>query len=645
MKSILTLITFFASTLFLLAQTKDSTIPELLKMDKYKNDGAAEAVIIYDLGSTRFADTDRGYEVNFTRKCRIKILTTAGLEFAEVAIPLYVKDFDQEQLIDFKAVTYNLVEGNTVTTTSTKRDLLEERINNGWIQKKIALPGVKVGSVVDFEYELASPFLFNIQDWEFQHEIPIIYSEYEAKMIPFYTYTYITIGTTKFDEFKSYETTGLKRRISGVEFQEMVYKFVMKDLPAFRDLDFITTPTDYKVKLDFQLSKYYSLDGAPHEVMTTWPKMISELYKSPNFGKYLKSCKSESKKVIQEKFPQSANNVETLKNLVNYVKENYNWDGRNGQFASKKAKEFITQKSGNVGEVNLFLTALLREAGIDAYPVVISTRDHGRIYSTYPFSHFFDYVVVCSEVDGKTYLSDATEKLTTFDQLPERCVNDKGLVVKEKEEKWVSLATTVISEEGNSFFYNLNDTKDSLICKYSYTSKEYDGIRDKKAYLDDKQKFIDRKYESSFDQLDTTAILATTDSRNFVSQCGGRIQPTIVDNLISFKPFMNYCIDENPFNKKSRLYDIDLTYPRQRKYEALILLPGNAEPITQPENVSVDNENFSMNYNVTIADNTIKIKADYCLKKSIYTPDMYFKLQAFFDKVIKKLNQDVQIRL
>jgi len=645
MKQILILLTLLLSSSFLQAQTKDTPLDELIKMEAYSKDPDAEAVIIYDLGDSYFQDIDNGFEVYFKRKCRLKILSPAGLKFAEIAIPLYVKEFEFEELIDFSAVIYNNVNGTVITTMASKKDFFEEKINDSWIQKKIALPGVKVGSVIEFEYTLSSPFLFNIQDWEFQHEIPVIYSEYVARMIPFYAYSYITIGTPKFDEFTSYQSPGLSRRFQNIEYHDMIYKFVMKDLPAFRDLDFISTPSDYKIKLDFQLSTINRMDGATINIMTTWPKMITDLNKNSNFGAYVRACKGEAKKVIKAQFPFAGNNIETLKKIVQFVKEKYNWDESNGLFAKSNAREFVKQKLGNTANINLFLTSLLQQAGINAYPVIISTRDHGKIYADYPFSHFFNYVVVRTEIDGKTYLSDATEKMTIFDQLPERCINDKGLVIKAKEENWVPLTTTLPSLEENKFLYTFNKTKDSLICFYTLTATEYDGITKKKQYLKDNQAYISETFESSFDQIDETKVMASGATKNFTSQCTGKIKPTAVENYISFNPFLNFGIDENPFNKKSRLYNIDLIYARKRNFEATILLPENAKPINLPKNMAINNNDFSMNYNISISDNALKINAGYFLKEPVYGPEMYIKLQSFIDSVIKEMNQNVQIQL
>jgi hypothetical protein len=50
----------------------------------------------------------------------------------------------------------------------------------------------------------------------------------------------------------------------------------------------------------------------------------------------------------------------------------------------KTLKGVFNRKTGSGTELNLLLISLLRQVGIEANPVVISTREHGRIWKDYP---------------------------------------------------------------------------------------------------------------------------------------------------------------------------------------------------------------------------------------------------------------------
>ena len=225
MKSLLSTLVLLFVVSYGLAQTTNSSITELLATNEYPKDPQAEAIVVYDYGETKFIESDTyGFVIYFTRKCRVKIFSEAGLDYTEITIPLYFNATEIEEVSDFKSTTYN-IENNLITEVHAGvKDLFEEKINNNWIQKKITVPGAKAGSVFDFEYTIISPFLFNLQDWQFQQKIPVLYSKYTARMIPFFSYNFITLGTNKFDEFSAEESTGLSRNTMGIEYHDMVYQ-------------------------------------------------------------------------------------------------------------------------------------------------------------------------------------------------------------------------------------------------------------------------------------------------------------------------------------------------------------------------------------------------------------------------------------
>ncbi|MEJ7658609.1 MAG: hypothetical protein WKG07_02725 [Hymenobacter sp.] len=90
--------------------------------------------------------------------------------------------------------------------------------------------------------------------------------------------------------------------------------------------------------------------------------------------------------------------------------------------------------------MNLLLIAALRQAGLPAQPVLLSTRTHGRVSQSFPQLQQFNYVIgVLPLADGKELLLDATEPLLPCGVLPSRCLSQAGRLVtgKEMEGRWV----------------------------------------------------------------------------------------------------------------------------------------------------------------------------------------------------------------
>jgi hypothetical protein len=644
-KAFLLLTIAFLFSLQIHGQTVESKIRELLDLNSYSFDKEAGAVVIYDFGETDFFQNDYGFYTKFTRRLRVKFFNETNLDFSEISIPIYIGERSVEEIEEFNATAYNLNDGIIETTKTTKKELLKETYTNKQYNYKVAVAGIKAGSVMDVEYTVVSPFLFSIQDWQFQYKIPVLYSEYKAHMIPFYTYSYIIKGTTKLDELSSV-VEDEKHDLRNVTFQKTVYKFVKTKIPAFYSDDYITSENDYLISLDFQLNEITHLEGYKEQVISTWPKMTEELIKDhADFGGYIKGSKKFAKKALEENtFPHS-NNTQYLEKLVEYVKNNFDWNGRQWYYSDVKPSEFERTKKGNASAINLFLLALLREAGITAEPVMISTRDNGKIYTKYPFIHYFNYTIVLANVDGKDYLLDATEKQTYFDQIPSRCINEIGLVVRKGEENWITLSSNNLSNDFNTFFYQLTSTTDSLKCVYSCRETGYYALNSRIKSKDDPEKFLEQRINPMFDEVVNSKIIEADSSRSFRYTATGLIAPTKIDKYISIKPFLNTIDTNSPFKMKERTYPVDFIYARKRIFSAQIQIPEGAKLAKVPESIDINNANFMLKYDVIVTDNAILVNAEYSLKKPVFEPTLYPGLKNMYDNLVKFLNQNIEIQL
>ena len=103
-------------------------------------------------------------------------------------IPLYKDGTQDETISGLKAVTYNLENGKIVETKAKSDGFFNEKFSDNLTLVKVALPNVKVGSVVEITYKINSDFLMNFWDWEFQETIPVVWSEYRASIPEFFNY-------------------------------------------------------------------------------------------------------------------------------------------------------------------------------------------------------------------------------------------------------------------------------------------------------------------------------------------------------------------------------------------------------------------------------------------------------------------------
>lgn len=159
--------------------------------------------------------------------------------------------------------------------------------------------------------------------WEFQKKIPVVYSFLRYRAIPFYEYVFTATNLEHFDERDSKR---LLREIThgSLTYGEMEHTFGLKNIPAFRDEEFISSSSDYMQALHFQLARIYHPRGGKEDYMSTWEGLSDELLKHiPSFGKYIKDARKESKKILPTLQLDEATESEKIDKILDYVKQNF----------------------------------------------------------------------------------------------------------------------------------------------------------------------------------------------------------------------------------------------------------------------------------------------------------------------------------
>lgn len=131
-----------------------------LNMTVYEPDSSASAVVLCNYGYFN-ANT-----FQFVHQIRIKILKESGKSYGNFHVPASEKT-------NVKGLVFNQEGGKTVTTKLNKEGIFIERVSRESYRVRLAMPNVKVGSVIDVEffYEGVPGY------WEFQKTIPIKWSE------------------------------------------------------------------------------------------------------------------------------------------------------------------------------------------------------------------------------------------------------------------------------------------------------------------------------------------------------------------------------------------------------------------------------------------------------------------------------------
>lgn len=396
--------------------------------------------------------------------------------------------------------------------------------------------------------------------------------------------------------------------------------------------------------MDFQLSKIIYPNGSEKDIITTWPQLCKELLNDGAFAKFLDKSVKKSGSLTDVALYKNLSDNEKVKQAVDFVKTSYRYNGRNGYYPQKEYKEFISEKVGNSTNINLFLTGFLQSIGLEAHPVIISTREHGKINKAYPFSHYFNYVLSYVKTDKGYLLVDATDELCPYDQIPFKCLNGVGLLVKEDSEEWINLNNDVVSGIESNMKLRFSENVDLLTGDFTVSTTNYDATNFRKQYHENSSKFENQLTENNMKLIDSIKVenyreLSNPYKINFKAECP---YEKIGDKLF-LSPFLNEPMSKNPFKQDDRTYPIDLNYVKSRKYTSEIAVPNGFKIQELPEAFSMDNKWMNINYQVNLNEqkNTILINAQYTTKKAVYKAEDFRNLKYMYDEMIKKFNEKI----
>jgi hypothetical protein len=616
-----------------------------LDLASYDRDSSAGAVVLSEFGEAYF-DNGGDHNLIFKYHSKIKILKKYALAIADIEIPLYKDGSRQETLRSVKASSFN-VENNSIREVQLdKKNVFTENQSKYVDAKKFAIPNVRVGSVIELEYELESPFIFNFRSWSFQSEWPKVYSEYVALIPGNYVYNMTLKGPLTFSKTESKIIKDCFV-INGAYGDCAQYILAMKDIPAFVKEDYMTAPSNFMSSLNFELSEIIYLDGRVDKVTKEWKDAEQELKRDERFGIQLKRGKDLGQQ-IEQLIRGDTDSLKKAKKVYDFIKGWYSWDGLYGKYSEFGIRKAFDAKKGNVGDINLSLIAALRFADVEAEPVILSTRNNGLPIEIHPVLSDFNYVVAKVNIGKKSFLLDATDALYPFGMLPERCLNGNGRVIPDGDSYWFSLAPTYKSKKISNVSLQL-DTSGVMrgTLQSMYFGYEAVNIRKKIFSFDSEVDYINNLKNNIHNiEIKTVDLTNVNDVEKPVTQ---KIEIEFIafdsnnENSFLFNPYLDNHWTSNPFKSQERSYPVDFGLALEEIVVIKIEYPKEFEVLNPPELVGLSLPNGGGRYRVDSknAEGVLSVSTSLVIAKPIFTPEEYHYLKELFNTIIQRQNTDL----
>jgi hypothetical protein len=633
--------------------------PDDFKVTAAAFDTAADVVVVADFGTSTFDGNSGGwFDLVFHRSKRIRILKRTGFNAANIIIPLYVSGSETEKISGLRATTYTLENGKVVETKLDSKSIFADKISKYLILEKFTFPALKEGAILEYSYTVNSPFMANLQAWEFQGEYPCLWSEYQVDIPNFFKYNVIGQGYLSFkvntneSHPASYHVTypgGADADEHGtIDDQVVTHRWVMANVPALKEEPFTTTIDNYIGKLDFRLSGVQFPGGTYHDMMGNWLGMCDNLMtKDDDFGADLNRGNSWMDDDIKTITRGAANNLEKAQKIFAYVRDKFTCTGHGALWLSNPLKTVYKSKSGNEADLNLVLTAMLIHAGLDAKPVILSTRDNGIIGTPYPVLHRFNYVIDRVTIDSTAYCLDASEPWLGFGQLPQRCYNGAGRVVDKEHTFLIPLSADSLTEGNVTLVIINNDEKGGLIArvqsKPGYQESE-EMRQDVKAHGE--QAYL-KKLQTAFASdatvanLEMDSVLQPDQPLNVAYDL--HLNTDSTTDLFYFSPILSGELKENPFKDAVRTYPVEMPHTVDETYSLMMDIPAGyvVDELPKSAKVLYNTDEGFFEYLMIKNDEQIQFRTRIKLKKATYTPEDYASLRDFYAYIVKKQGEQI----
>ncbi len=608
---------------------------EEINLKQCSFDKEANAVVLLH---EAYSDHDDQRRLITTHHIRIKILNEKGFSSANITIPFYRKD-DFELISSVEGMTINVDKGNAVVSTPLEHTSVFTRKTNERMGEVVfTFPAIQAGSIIDYKYKSTMDHYGRLEDWYFQDRLPVMVSRYTLIIVPNMEFAY---RVNKSDEFPIV--------IKRVESGSGVY-FEMNNIPGLVDEPYMDARSDYLQKVIFQLSGFVTKRFGQKKYMTSWDEVTRELLSSPYFGSQIgKSIPGTEEFVKQVKIMTSPE--EKMKAVYNYVRINMRWNRVYSKYAFEGVKEAWQRKSGNSGEINLLLVNLLREVSLDANPMLVSERFHGKVDISYPFIDQFNSVFACVVINNSKYFLDGTEPSLPAHITPYNILNTTAFIVNRKTGGLINIANDTAQYKEIIVAALTLAENGSLSGDISVHSREYARIKKLDEFKADKNKYIATNFMvegTDFSVKDLKLKNIENDSLTLEQNCAlsGNLQTAGDFSFLPLNLFTGFYA--NPFLSDIRFSNINFGFRRIINLNITIQLPTVFTVDDLPKSLKLSNPDkdivFIRQIQYDKQNNYLTCMIFLEFTRSLYDKDMYAEVKVMYQKMLEYLKEPLVLK-
>ncbi|MCC5939156.1 MAG: DUF3857 and transglutaminase domain-containing protein [Lunatimonas sp.] len=570
---------------------------------------------------------------------RFKVLKESGKSIGDVVIRYYAKD-QIESIQKLRAQIVQLENGQEKVTKLGKDDYFEVDAGNGWREIRFTFPNVQTGSILEYSYTKRDKSIVFIDGWVFQNHIPTLRSTYHLEIPGELEYRMLGQG------FNVITSNYRKEKGS--------YQWNLTNLPSIKEEPYMNNPGDYLEKVQFQLAKHEAQSQSMGIVQSNstsyfrdWQDLGNWFMNEKSFATYLKPDRNTQRSLVQE--PASERSpLDLIQKIYQHVTDNFTFNEKPGVFPSQTLKTTLDLRTGKRSDINLALLAYLRANGIEAFPLLISSKGNGRSHLVHaPFADQFNQLILAINTGEKLIYADATQKDHPLGYLSLPSLVHEAFILRDPGSGLIDIQVPHLS--GFNQFVNVKwDEAGYFKKESSFRFSDYDALAMGGLKTDAEKAEFRKKIVTVEDDQVLSIKSELTSKLNKLTHESTLSTKLFAPETAPFHvlPFSITRWKENPFTSDTRNFPVDFNYTVTDRFSFKMDIPEGYELDDFPENINLTIPDGTMlfSYVVTALEAIVQVNMVLQIKQEYVDAEQYPHLKYFMDVVTSKLKEPVILR-
>ena len=612
-------------------ESLDPRIRELI-LNSPSQEEFPEAGAVILLAEEKIKVTDEN-TVEYDNYYLVKILNDRGKDYAELELG-YDSTFDKLDVVFARTIT---PEGHVVSAGAKHMRDVSRYMNYPLYSnarlKIISMPAVSVGSLIEYRVKMtrhqmvANKFssLYSLQAGD-----PIEKARF-ALILPKDTKLQRRVLNEKFNTLNA----DLNPKVVS-EGPNDIYSWEFSRIPQI--IPEPSMPPVIEVTPLVLLSTFQSWD----EIYKWWWKLAEDKVIADEAIKMKVRELAKDKKTLEEKLRAI---YHFCARDIRYVAIEYGQAGYEPHYAA----EIFRNKYGDCKDKSILLVAMLKEIGIEAYPVLIGTRGVVKMQDDFPMQNFNHCIVALRRQDELVFV-DPTGEAVSFGDLPENVQGRTVLVIlKDKQlvtttPKFSAEHNRLVSETVLTFAPDdsiealrtirtsgIFDQVQRLQMRYTMPLLIKERLKERIQDIIPGSVLLDYHIENVEDMNKNITVSCRFKGKDFLIKAGGNMYviPQLAD------------VDLGLVSRDARRFTIDLNIPDSEERTIEVKLPEHYEVKSLPEPVIHDLPWFYYENSYQYQDHRLIFTEKKIQKMNRVEPEEYARYKSILEDLSKELRRCV----